>query len=181
VLAPLLPLRDHIQSEYLTAPTLGLAIWTGWAMVSGWRANWVSRIAAVLLFLIYAGISIPVGHAMVRSFGDRSGQIRTFVLSVVSLARAQPGKIVLLEGVNTELFNDVVYDRAFRLYGLDELYVVPGNRLSIAAEPYFASIDPFFASQAMINGAIRENRALVIDVSTGSARDATAEYTARLP
>jgi len=178
VLAPLLPLRDHMESDYLTAPTLGLAIWAGWAIVSGWRANCVSRIAAVLLLAIYAGISIAVGQAMLGSFHDRSQRIQTFVLSVVALSRAQPGKIVLLEGVNTEFFNNVVYDRAFHLYNIDELCVVPENRPAITAEPYFAQVDPFFASPALVGQAITENRAVVLDVASGAARDATSEYAA---
>jgi len=181
VLAPLLPLRDHMESEYLTAPTLGLAMWAGWAIVAAWRAHWVSRIAAVLLLAIYAGISIPVGQAMVRSFHDESERIRIFVQSVVALARAQPEKIVLLEGVDTELFNGAVYDRAFQLYDINELCLVPENRATIAAEPYFAGVDPFFASPAFVEKAIRENRAVVLDVSSGTARDATAEYLAGLP
>ena len=58
-LAPLLPLRDHMTDEYLTAPTLGLAIWAGWAMVSGWRANQLARVAAVLLFIALRRLHDP--------------------------------------------------------------------------------------------------------------------------
>ncbi len=181
VLAPLLPLRDHVSPEYLAAPTLGLAMWGGWAIASGWRANWWSRTTVVLLLVIYAGFSIAVGQAMVGSFYDRSQRIRTFVLSVAALARTQPSKIVLLEGLDTELFNDAVYDRPFRLYGIDELYVVPENRPSIAVDRYFAAVDPFFASPAQILQTLRENGVLVIDVSTGAARDATAEYALAHP
>ncbi len=39
-LCPLLPLHDHIDMEYLTAPTLGLAMWAGWATVAAWRAEY---------------------------------------------------------------------------------------------------------------------------------------------
>jgi hypothetical protein len=181
VLAPLLPLRDHVSPEYLAAPTLGLAMWAGWAIVSGWRANWLSRTTVVLLLVIYAGFSIAVGQAMVRSFYDRSQRIRTFVLSVAALARAQPSRVVLLEGLDAELFNDAVYDRPFRLYGIDELYVVPENRPSIAVDRYFAAVDPFFASPEQVLQVLRENRALVIDVRSGSARDATGEYALAHP
>jgi hypothetical protein len=103
------------------------------------------------------------------------------VLSVAALARTQPSKIVLLEGLDTELFNDAVYDRPFRLYGIDELYVVPENRPSIAVDRYFAAVDPFFASPAQVLQVLRENRARVVDVSTGPARDATAEYALAHP
>src|SRR5258708_38524242 len=48
VLAPLLPLRDHIPPEYLTIPLIGLAMWGGWALVSSWRAGTAGRIASGL-------------------------------------------------------------------------------------------------------------------------------------
>ncbi len=39
VFSPLLPLRDHMMQEYVTAPALGLAMWAGWAMASAWRCG----------------------------------------------------------------------------------------------------------------------------------------------
>ncbi len=38
VFSPLLPLRDHMMQEYVTAPALGLAMWAGWAIASARRA-----------------------------------------------------------------------------------------------------------------------------------------------
>ncbi len=175
-LAPLLPLRDHIRAEYLTAPILGLAMWAGWAIVSGWHASRLGKIAVVSLLTIYAAISIPVGQAHVRSFHDRSQRIRQFVLSVVDAAHAHPGNAVLLEGVSTELFNDAVYDHAFPLYGIDDLSLVPENRAAIAAPAYFTGTDSFFANTVVAHKAVREHRAVVFDVSTGTARNVTGDY-----
>jgi hypothetical protein len=175
-LAPLLPLRDHISVEYLTAPVLGLAIWAGWAIVSAWRASWLGKIAAVSLMTIYAGFSISVGQAHVRSFHDRSQRTRDFVLSVVDAARAHPGDAIFLEGVSTELFNDAVYDHAFLLFGIDSPQLVPENRPSIAAPSYFTGIDSFFANTITAHKEARQHRAVVFDVSSGIARDATGDY-----
>jgi hypothetical protein len=175
-LAPLLPLRDHLSPEYLTAPFLGLAMWAGWAIVSGWRANLLGKIAAVSLVTIYAAISVPVGQAHVRSFHDRSQRIRSFVLSVVDAARERPAEMVLLQGLSTELFNDAVYDHAFRLYGIDNLYAVPENRPSIAAPSYFIGTDSFFMNSVVAHKAVRQHRAVVFDVSTGTARNVTGDY-----
>src|SRR5258708_5044359 len=44
VLAPLLPLRDHMSPEYLTIPLLGLAMLGGWALASGWLHAMAARI-----------------------------------------------------------------------------------------------------------------------------------------
>jgi hypothetical protein len=175
-LAPLLPLRDHMTDEYLTAPTLGLAIWVGWAMVSGWRATQLVRAAAVLLFIVYAGFMIRLDQLYVRNISEPTQRIRTFVLSVVESARAHPGKSVLLEGVNSELFNGAVYDGAFHVFGVDDLLLVPENRTALAIPPHFAGLDRFFADPAVVNQALENKLALVIDVTGGVARDATVEY-----
>jgi hypothetical protein len=197
-LAPLLPLRDHMTDEYLTAPTLGLAIWAGWAMVSGTglgpqgenhehhkplplRAGInPARVAALLLFLIYAGFMIRLDQLYARNISEPSHRIRTFVLSVVESARVHPGKMVLLKGVNSELFNGAVYDGAFRVFGVDDLFLVPENRTALAIPPHFAGLDRFFADSAAVNGALENKLAVVFDVTSGAARDATAEYTESL-
>jgi hypothetical protein len=175
-LAPLLPLRDHISPEYLTAPALGLAMWAGWAIVSAWRASVLGKIAAIFLLAIYAGICIPVGQAQVRSFHDRSQRVRNFVLSVVDASRAHPGTAVFLEGVSTELFNDAIYDHAFLPYGIDNVHLVPENRSAIAPAPHFTGIDLFFVNPVVAHKAVRQHRAMVLDVSTGTALNATGDY-----
>jgi Dolichyl-phosphate-mannose-protein mannosyltransferase len=179
-LAPLLPLRGHISPEYLTGAALGLAMWGGWAMVQCWRAGPLSKLAAVLMLIIYSGFSIAIGQAHLWSFHDRSQRIRAFVKSVVAAEPAgplaQPARLVLLEGVSTEMFTDVIYNRAFRLYGIDDLYLVPENRAAIAADPYFATLDSFFADPTLAHKAVRHDRAVVYDMSTGLARVETAEY-----
>jgi hypothetical protein len=151
-------------------------MWAGWAIVSGWRANWFGKIAVVCLFTIYAGISLRLGQTHVRSFHDGSQRIRNFVLSVVDAARAHPGNAIFLEGVSTELFNDAIYDHAFPLYGIDNLYVVPENRSAIATPSYFIGTDSFFVNSVVAHKAVRQHRAMVFDVSTGTARDVTGDY-----
>ncbi len=54
VLSPLLPLQQHISYEYLTVPLIGLAMWAGAAVASGWQSNAWMRGATVLLLATYA-------------------------------------------------------------------------------------------------------------------------------
>src|SRR5262249_17534069 len=83
VLAPLLPLRDHQMIEYLTSPTLGLAMWGGWAVATGFRSRVIVKFATATLVLIYAVVSITVGRATVKNWHDESMIIRDAVTSVV--------------------------------------------------------------------------------------------------
>jgi hypothetical protein len=178
-LSPVLPLRDHIQPEYLTAPALGIAIWAGWAIVTAWRANVAARFAAVAALAIYAGFSIPINQAVVRSFVDRSQRIRTFVLSVTATAGEHPGKLVLLEGVNAEQFNDALYHRAFGLFGIADIRVVTEDPEAMGIAPYFTETNQFFETEPLARESVRQNRAVVFDVSSGTAHDVTAGYAGR--
>jgi len=178
VLGPLLPLRDHIDESYLTIPVIGLAMWGAWALVSGWRAGAVGRIVSVLLLAIYLCVSIPVTRVISASFHDRSQQIRTFVLGVAAFSRKHPGKIVLLRGVDWEMFWSAVYDRPFRLFDVREVLVLPEDAPAILKGAPLGDSQPFFANAAAAREALERGQAVVLDVSGGQVRDVTAEYSA---
>jgi hypothetical protein len=135
VFSPLLPLRDHMMQEYVTAPALGLAMWAGWAVASAFRSGWVMRIAAILLLAVYLGFSIPIGRRVIVSFYDRGQRIHAFVRQVTEAAREHPGETILLRGVTPELEEDALHHRVFHLYGSEDvrvmepetIYILPGQ------------------------------------------------------
>ena len=116
VFSPLLPLRDHMMQEYVTAPALGLAMWAGWAMAGAWRSGWAARVVAIAMLVIYAGFSIAVGQRVIVSFYERSLRIHAFVEQVTAAAREDPGATILLRGVTQELDEDALHHRVFSLY-----------------------------------------------------------------
>ncbi len=124
VLAPLLPLRDHLMQEYVTAPALGLAMWGGWAIANEWRSGWGARIVTMTAISIYAGFSIPIGQRVITSFYARGERIHHFVEQVIEQAKTHPGETVFLRGVTPELDEDALQHRVFHLYGLDDVQVV---------------------------------------------------------
>jgi hypothetical protein len=180
VLGPLLPLRNHIDDSYLTIPTIGLAMWGAWALVSGWHAGAVGRIVSVLLLAIYLCASIPVTRVISASFHDRSQQIRTFVLGVADFSHKQPEKLVLLKGVDWEMFWSAVYDRPFRLFGVGEVLVLPEDAPAILKDPRLGDAQPFFASVTSAKDALEHGQAIVLDVSNEQVRDITAGYARHL-
>src|SRR6202043_120311 len=100
-------------------------------------------------------------------FYDRSQEIRKLVLGVTELTKTQPGKILLLRGVNTDMFWSAVYDRPFRLFGVDEVYLVPEDEGIIANDPQLGDPKAFYASVSLARNALAQNNAVVLDVAGG--------------
>jgi hypothetical protein len=176
-LAPFLLLRDHLDDSYLTVPVIGLAMWGGWGFASAWRAGHARRIAGVALLALYICVSVPVTRTITLSFHDGSQRIRRMVLGVADLSRGQPEKMVLLTGVDSEMFWSAVYGWPFRLFGVREAYLAPEEERSLPHDVWVgAAPQQFFADPTTVRTALAENRALVLDVSGGNARDITAQY-----
>ena len=169
VIAPLLPLRNHLMEYYLTVPLIGLAMLAGWGLVDAWRARWPLRIAAISLAAAYVAMAIPLARVAVDSFHDRSVRIRALVLGVVE--HSQPGKLIVLKGVDGEMFVSAVVHRPFRLYGLNEVYLAPEDAAALDSEAQAFSVDP-----AMLRSALQQNQAIVLDVSGAQVRDITQVY-----
>ncbi|MBZ5612040.1 MAG: hypothetical protein LAP38_27600 [Acidobacteriia bacterium] len=176
VLAPLLPLRDHIDPSYLTIPLAGFAMWGGWAVVSGWNAGRLGRIAAVFLLGIYLAVSIPIARVTTLSFYDGSQAVRSFVLGIVARTRGQESKLVLLRNVDSEMFWSAVYDRPFPLFGINEVYLLPDDQQKIVPEVPASIRSQFFADSGMLRAAFEQQRAIVLDTAGGHVRDVTASY-----
>ena len=161
VLAPLLPLRDHMSHEYLTVPAIGLAMWGAWAIVSA------PRPIAIPLAAIYFCVSIPVGHALVAQYHDRSMRLRDKYQAVATLHRDHPDVMVIFTGVDTETFHDMIYHHAFRLIGIQEALVAPEERpkIDLKSAP---GADELFVSPAVERQALEQGRAVVYDLQKGS-------------
>lgn len=178
VLSPLLPVRDHMMQEYLTAPVAGLAMLGGWALVAAWRAGIAAKTLAVLSVAIYLGTSIPIGQLNTRGYYERSRRYRDTLVQAGELHRADPKKIVLLSGVSGEQYWDMVQHRAFRLVGIQQTYIVP--EAAVPNDPRLGAPDRKYFIDAP--GAIlAKDLAVVYDLSGSTVRDITAEYHAQHP
>src|ERR1019366_6954442 len=59
VIAPVLPLRDHLGEHYVFLPLIGLCWLGGWAFDESVRAAGARRAAAVALTGVYAFLVVP--------------------------------------------------------------------------------------------------------------------------
>jgi hypothetical protein len=177
LLAPLLPLRDHITDYYLNLPSAGLAILGAWGAVSlvdRWR--WAGGLLAAALCALYLGAAIPTCRGLTHWYFERARRAEILVLGVESARQKHPGQMILLTGVQNDLFWTGVMDRPFRLVGAPDTYLVPGSEALIEPHPDIANIADYILPEAAVRRALDRNMAQVYQVGGPQLRNITRSY-----
>ncbi len=176
VLAPVLPLRDHVSDYYLTMPVIGLAMLGGWAFSRGLHSQWGLRVASVLCAAIYLGASVPVVRTAMRWNYESSRAARTLVRGVARARELHPHKVILLTGVDTDLFWAGVFDKPFRLIGVSDVYLAPGAEGNIDAHTELGNVADYVLPPGPALRALEENRAVVYSAGGARLRNVTATW-----
>jgi hypothetical protein len=166
LLAPLLPLRDHVSDYYLTGPVIGLALAAAWAVRH-------SRLAAAFV-AIYLATSLPVARIATLWNHDRAEAVRDFVTVVATARDRAPGQPILLSGVTTDLFEAAVAHLAFPVLGMPHVYLTPGSETAIASPP--DRVRPFVLPEGLARRLLDEGRARVYEVGAGGLRNVTSRH-----
>lgn len=148
VLSPLLPLRNHIDESYLTAPLAGLAAWAAMAAVGAWRRGGAMRWFGAALVAAYIVVNLPLAFVSGRSLYATSLRVERLVKGVVAERRAHPEAAVVITNLDPDLYMAAIIDRPFRLYGVDEVYVDPATRAAVEARYPGHGSDPYFGKPA---------------------------------
>jgi hypothetical protein len=168
LLSPLLPLRDHISDYYLTVPVFGLALLGGAAMAA--KRRWIASIAVAL----YLAVSLPAAWMVTSWHYARSQSVKRLVLGVVAIHENEPGKAILLTGVNTDLFLAGMADLPFELYGIRDVYLVPGSEDEIHDSGRFAHY--FVLPKDKTRELLDAGKAVVYDAAGSALRNVTTLY-----
>jgi hypothetical protein len=179
VLAPVLPLRDHMTEYYVFLPEIGLAWLAGWALVESWRAAGAARLIAVSLAGIYIAMALPTTEAAVNWNRDVTTRVRAMVEGVEAAHSLHPRQSILLEGVDSDLFWNGVLDRPFRLFGLDHSYLAPGSEQRIDPHPDLGEPREYILPAGVVANALARDEIVVYDVRGPRLRNITSEYAAR--
>jgi len=171
LLAPLVPLRDHISDYYLTGPAIGLALLGAWA-IRCYRGGY--RGAGMAAAAVYLAVSIPAAWATVRWHHARAAAVEDLVLGVEQVRQLHPGKTVLLTGVGSDLFYAGIDAVPFLALEMPSVYLAPGAEANILAPPDRVSL--FQLPEGMARAALDEERAVVYDVSGEVFRNVTRVY-----
>lgn len=135
LIAPVLPLRDHVTDYYLALPLMGLAMLAADAIAKAWdQPAMFWRGCALALCGLFLAESIPVAYNGTGWFADRSEKVRTMVLAVDEAQHRHRGATVLLRGLDDDLFWGAVQQHCFLFLGYDA-YIDASNLAYIGPHP----------------------------------------------
>jgi hypothetical protein len=138
-LLPYLPLPEHKMDYYLAVPAIGIAMLgaSAIALARGSGAAW--RIFTAAGVLVYLGASLPAAETVTRWQHARGERVEDLVLGVEEARQAAPQKIILLDGIDTDLFWSGIADLPFRALAIPRVYLAPGASGRIQAAPELLS------------------------------------------
>jgi hypothetical protein len=174
-LAPLLPLFGHRSDYYLTIPAIGIALAAAQGVGLSWRSGWWRVVAAVVVAL-YLIAMIRMDRIAARWWSQRDVPIRALVLGLGQAHENHPRKAIVLDGITDDLYNDALAWQAFRLVGVDHIYLTPasGDSLHPAFKPeLFRS---FVMEPGALRGAIVDRSVVIYSFAVDHLRNVTETY-----
>ncbi len=176
VIGPYLPLSDHKMDYYLTVPMAGIALVGAAAIMYAWRSKWIWKAAVAVCVALYLGTSLPAAWTIAHWHHDRGARVEDLVLGVADIHQAQPGKTILLDGIDSDLFWSGIVDLPFRAMEIPHVYLAPGSEARIQAPADLAV--KYILPQALALRAMQDGRAVVYQLDGATLRNVTAQYRA---
>ena len=173
VLAPVVPLKKHITEYYLTVPSIGLATLAAWAIASAVRRGLALKTITAVLLLLYVTISITDIAGVDRYYYDHYRRMHQLIAGLISARKTNPVPVVLLSGVDDDLFWSGFYDNPFRLIGLDRVYLTPGTEAAITPHPEWGGTSRYVTTLDDAVQALKANRAEVYSLEDNRLRRTT--------
>ncbi len=178
-LAPVLPLRDHVSDYYLAIPSIGVAWIAATALQAAWGRGALTLAAALIpvaLHLLYAG-------AAHRSMADwryeRGVNSKRLYLALERAIELHPGKLIVLTGVDGELFWAGFFDSRQLLP--QRVCLDPRETAAVSAPAGFGDISGAICTPPETVAAARERRLVAYRWISGRLHAQTRLYVHRLP
>ena len=89
--------------------------------------------------------------------------------------------MILLSGLDTELFWSALLDGPSRLFGATQVYVAPGEEAKIEAHPELGEMGEWLCSRGAAARALAQRRAVVYTFEPQALRNITRAYASTVP
>jgi hypothetical protein len=172
VLAPVLPLANHMSDNYPINPGIGLAWLAGWAIVSAWRSGMLARALALLLVGIYGVGSVAEVDRIEAQQVDVTARMRMLFRMLEVEAKEYPGSAFVLRGVSEDLFLAGFREDPFRLIGIHEVWLAPGDD-QVLQRKDLDGVDRFRTSPEQLAQRLARGEVRSIKISGTGVRDIT--------
>jgi hypothetical protein len=171
-LLPYLPLPHHVTTYYMEVPSIGIAMLGAYAAASLRKFRVTARIATLVVMVAYLGTSLQASWTTTRWQHARGERVEDLVLGVEEIHQGAKGKIILLEGIDNDLFWSGVADLPFRAKSIPSVYLAPVSEARIQAAPDLFS--KYVLPEAIARHALGEQRAVVYRFDGQMLHDVTA-------
>ncbi len=172
---PLLPFKNHFTEYYVLIPSIGLAILAAWAIGSA-KTPVMLGITA-LLATGYLILGIADNRMAEKYHYNGARRLKYLVKGLEAEQKKQAHEVVLLGGIDNDLFWTGFCDDPFRLIGIYHVYLVPASARAIEQHPEWSCntakflVDPDDAVPLLRNG-----RSAVFELVGRNVRNITSQY-----
>lgn len=179
-LLPLLPFKNHFTEYYVTVPTIGLAILAGWAIAS--NTSMLTRGLAAVLACGYFTLAITDNRMAEKYHYNNARRMKYLIKGLESQQKAHAREVVLLTGIDSELFWSGFCDDPFRLIGIYHPYLAPGSGNAIEPHPEWGcNVGRFYVNLDDAVPLLRSHQSAVFALEGRNVRDVTQTYLKTLP
>ena len=176
LLAPVVPLRDHISDYYLTLPAAALAMLGGYALASAWRGGAAGKIVSAVLAVGFVVQHAPVGRRLAQWYRDRSEASEALVMGVARAHELHPGKVILLDGIDDDLFWGAIQQGSFAFLRIPDVYLTPGSENGISPHPEIGDVSSFILPAGEVRRGLTGGQIVVYRAGQLTLRNITPLY-----
>jgi len=101
--------------------------------MSAFRSRRLWRVVATAAAVLFVAISAPAARQNSKNVHQLSVSVERMLRGSAQARALHPDKILLLDGVNNELFIGGICDAGLEVMGLSDVYLAPGSERRIAA------------------------------------------------
>lgn len=180
LLAPVLPLKNHITDYYLALPTIGIAVAVGWAVVDLWpRGPWLRFVAALLSVVCCAGMALET-VAVTRWYKESTSGLKRVFQAVLAEHRIHPDRMILLNGVDDELFATGFQDMPFAAFEINAVYLAPGSESVVHGREDLDGASRYQIAPEKVRSAAEAGELTLLQITRDRILDETSSYLAML-